>query len=296
MKAEFPVIFSALARTLNFRDAAQELGMNHVTLMRRLDEFEAKTGTKLFVRHNQGLKMTTAGRRLVAVTSDLDKTMDRFWTATKGLAHQTTVTIMGTDGMASFWLPHALEGFHEKNPGITVEVSISEFGSSTDVRTGGADIEITYSPPTENDAVVIWHGIVPIRLYAARKYAELHSLPTTFEELRTHRLCMFENPGSVNNPGLAALEEIASTGRVAWRTRSTMGLGYAIQSGAGIGPMTKIFPNYNPAFDVVELSEDIFSSQFPVWLVMHMDTKDNKAPRAVADWFSKNLPEFTAKR
>lgn len=203
---------------------------------------------------------------------------------------------MGTDGMASFWLPHALEGFHEENPGITVEVRISEFGSSTDVRAGDADIEITYSPPTENDAVIIWHGIVPIRLYAAKSYAEKHALPTTFEELKSHRLCMFENSGSVNNPGLAALEEIAETGRVAWRTRSTMGLGFAIQSGAGIGPMTQIFPNYNPAFDVVELSEDIFASEFPVWLVMHMDTKDNKAPRAVADWFSKNLPEFTAKR
>lgn len=78
MKAEFPLIFSALVRTPKIRDAAQELGMSHVTLMRRLDEFEAKMGSKLFVRHNQGLNLTAAGRRLLAVAGDLDNTLDRF--------------------------------------------------------------------------------------------------------------------------------------------------------------------------------------------------------------------------
>lgn len=265
--------------------------MPHGTLARKMRELEEDAGITLFNRHNKGLSLTDAGRRLAVVCQELDEQYSRFWNSTEALTHHTTVTFSGSDGMMGYWLPHTISGFHDKHPNITIEVRIQDVSSQPDVTHGKTDVYISYVPPTDNDAVQLWQDYMTVNLYASRSYVEKNGVPESFEELRHHRLCMLDSLSIKlsGNDEFQTLEALAQKGNVAWRTSSSLALAYAIQSGAGIGPMAAAVEHAAPELDVVKLPSTVFETSFPFYLVMHKDTKDNPAPRAVFDWFKSKI-------
>lgn len=58
-------LFCAVARCLNFRQAAEQLHMTQPPLSRAIKTLEEKLGTRLFERNTQGVALTQAGRTLL---------------------------------------------------------------------------------------------------------------------------------------------------------------------------------------------------------------------------------------
>lgn len=58
-------LFCAVARCLNFRQAAQQLHMTQPPLSRAIKTLEERLGTRLFERDTQGVALTDAGRTLL---------------------------------------------------------------------------------------------------------------------------------------------------------------------------------------------------------------------------------------
>src|SRR5450830_723335 len=58
-------LFCAVARCLNFRQAAEQLHMTQPPLSRAIKALEEKLGTRLFERDTQGVALTDAGRTLL---------------------------------------------------------------------------------------------------------------------------------------------------------------------------------------------------------------------------------------
>ncbi|MCX7294750.1 LysR family transcriptional regulator, partial [Janthinobacterium sp.] len=58
-------LFCAVARCLNFRQAAEQLHMTQPPLSRAIKLLEDRLGTRLFERDTQGVALTQAGRTLL---------------------------------------------------------------------------------------------------------------------------------------------------------------------------------------------------------------------------------------
>src|SRR5208282_5752511 len=62
----------AVARDATVSAAAKRLGVDHATVIRRIDRLESALGAKLFVRRKTGYEITDAGRRAMAVAESIE--------------------------------------------------------------------------------------------------------------------------------------------------------------------------------------------------------------------------------
>ncbi len=114
--------FAAVARTLSFRAAADELHLTQSAVSRRVQALEDDLGLALFVRDTRKVEPTHAGEALLqAVTPALDR-IDR--TVVRLRADQSrrhvSVTTFGT--FATLWLLPRLEDFQRSHADIDIRI------------------------------------------------------------------------------------------------------------------------------------------------------------------------------
>jgi len=288
-------IFAVVARLGNVRAAATHLGMSQSTVSRRITSMEDSFGAKLFVRSSEGVSLTDVGKSVMQITDALESTARRLKTVSESVKRETVVTISGSDGIGGYWIPICLAGFAEEHPGITVQVRCEDFGRSADMARAESDIDITYRLPTDGDSCVIGHGTMPLQLFASKVYAEQHGLPGSLEELLDHRVVALDAyfaRGAGDGDWNAMADILARHPRVSYRVNSALALGFAIRSGWGIGAQPSMVEHTEHS--MVPIPRSVYSSTLRFWLVMHRDTKDNPAPRAIAEWIKQRFIKSTS--
>ena len=94
--------FDAAGRHLNFRLAAEEIGVTHGAVAQQVRALEAHMGVKLFHRMPRGLELTDEGRKYLA---PIHHAFELIADATDGLCpHQAELTISVTPSFATKWL------------------------------------------------------------------------------------------------------------------------------------------------------------------------------------------------
>lgn len=68
--------FVAVATEGNFTKASEKLFVSQPTLSRRIQELETELGVELFIRHNHGLTLSSAGEQFLTEVSDVLKRVD----------------------------------------------------------------------------------------------------------------------------------------------------------------------------------------------------------------------------
>lgn len=68
-------LFTTLASSTSFRDAAERLGMTHPTVRRRLESLEGALGLRLFHRRQDGLHLTVEGAELVDSSREVERSV-----------------------------------------------------------------------------------------------------------------------------------------------------------------------------------------------------------------------------
>ena len=130
--------FEAAGRRLNFRAAAEELGVTQGAVAQQVRGLEDNLGLKLFERLPKGLAFTSAGRAYHAEIA-----------AAFGLLHRATetlrpapkrVTISVTPTFASKWLIPRLPDFADRHPEIDLRILATEGLSSFEA--DGIDLAI----------------------------------------------------------------------------------------------------------------------------------------------------------
>jgi DNA-binding transcriptional LysR family regulator len=86
-------LFLAVARTLNFRQAAEVLHLSQPPLSRAIREFEARLGTPLFERDTQGVALTAAGRALLPFARRMERLLDDAEAALAGVRAPAPATL-----------------------------------------------------------------------------------------------------------------------------------------------------------------------------------------------------------
>ena len=138
--------FEAAARTENFAQAASNLNMTQSALSRQIQTLEAAIKQQLFTRAKQRVKLTSAGRALVA---DLSPQLERMEaTFLKIRSHDKVEGALNIGAYPTFgsrWLmPKIIELAHEQ-PGFTVNTIT--FLSNGDIDPSLVDIAIAQGDP-----------------------------------------------------------------------------------------------------------------------------------------------------
>ncbi|MDY0883725.1 LysR family transcriptional regulator [Dongia soli] len=104
-------VFEVVTRHLNFRLAAEELGVTQGAVAQQIRGLEAELDLKLFDRHPRSLQMTEAGRSYI---TNIRRALELIADATEALRSQPFhLTISVTPTFAAKWL---LPGYPPSRP------------------------------------------------------------------------------------------------------------------------------------------------------------------------------------
>lgn len=118
-------VFEAAARYENFTVAANELCVTQGAVSHQVKALEAELGLKLFIREQQRLILTEAGRFYLEIARDA---LDRLAAGTERLLQRQTagaLTVSTSPNFASKWLVPRLGRFAESHPEIDLRISAS---------------------------------------------------------------------------------------------------------------------------------------------------------------------------
>ncbi|WP_312934686.1 LysR substrate-binding domain-containing protein [Pseudomonas sp.] len=136
-------IFEVVARHLNFRLAAEELGVTQAAVAQQIRGLEAKLAIRLFTRMPRGLALTDAGR---SYSGSVRSALSMIDEATRLLTPEPLhVTVSVTPSFASRWLIPRLGDFSERYPDIDLRVLATDRISH--FHTDGVDIAVRYGAP-----------------------------------------------------------------------------------------------------------------------------------------------------
>jgi len=135
--------FEAAGRHLNFRLAAEEIGVTHGAVAQQVRGLEAALNVKLFDRLPRGLALTEEGRKYLA---PVQRAFQLIIDATDDLRPQKAVlTVSVTPSFATKWFVPRLGRFLETNPDLDVQVVASQ--GLANFQSDGVDIAVRQGRP-----------------------------------------------------------------------------------------------------------------------------------------------------
>jgi LysR family glycine cleavage system transcriptional activator len=135
--------FEAASRHLNFRLAAEELGVTQGAVAQQVRGLEAVLGLKLFDRRARTIALTEPGRSYV---SNISRAFELISDATDALKPESRhLTISVTPTFASRWLIPRLPEFTETHPDIDLRILATDRLSN--FQTDAVDLAVRYGRP-----------------------------------------------------------------------------------------------------------------------------------------------------
>lgn len=136
--------FEAVARHLNFRQAAEEMALTQSAVSRQIQSLEEEVGVPLFLRHTRAVELTSAGMQLLAAVSQALPRIDAAVRHIRQSAGRRHVSITTFASFASMWLIPKLEAFQRDHPDIDIRIEASDAALDLDV--ADIDVAVRYAP------------------------------------------------------------------------------------------------------------------------------------------------------
>ena len=112
MQSKYLETFLAVARTLNFGQAARELNYSQSTVSEHVRLVEVELGVRLFERLGRKIFLTSSGERLVRLGSRLLQAEEEVRQAFCGKETLEGMIRLGaSESLCAFWLPPLLKEY-----------------------------------------------------------------------------------------------------------------------------------------------------------------------------------------
>jgi DNA-binding transcriptional LysR family regulator len=200
--------------------------------------------------------------------------------------HQTTldgvVRLTASDIVSAFDLPDILHRVRQRAPALRIEIIASN--DLQDLLRREADIAIRHVRPEQPDLVARKVATRHASLYAAREYLDRFGTPQTLSDLENAQWVSMAPPKEMiaymathgmnlrdSNFGI-----VSENGLVGWE--------YA-RRGFGICVMSD---DIAARFDTMVRLPDLFTVDYPVWLVAHRDLHHSPRMRLLFDLFGRS--------
>jgi DNA-binding transcriptional LysR family regulator len=271
----------AVAREGTVSAAAKRVGVDHATIIRRIDRLEQSLGAKLFVRRKTGYEPTDAGRRVMALSEEVESAVRSGQAEINGdCAHLTgSVRIGAPDGFGSTFLAPRLGPLADQHPGLEIQIVATARLFSLSKRE--ADIAIGLSMPQEGR--IIGRKLLDYRLYlyASKDYLASHPAIAQKTDLQAHRLIGYINE-LIFTPELDYLPTIMPGLKPQIRSANLIAQLQAALAGVGIAVLPRFLARDYPQLAPILPEEIMIQRSF--YLLMYADGKQLPQVRAVADY------------
>ncbi|MBS7538755.1 LysR family transcriptional regulator [Ancylobacter lacus] len=273
-------LIKAVADARGLPAAAAQMGVNHSTVFRRLNQIEETLGGPLFERHRTGYALTPSGEELFALAARLDEEITSAGRKLAGReptpAGELRVTI--PDSIMMNLLVPVLGGFRRRYPEVRLDFVLSATSLNLSKRDADVAIRATDHPP-EN---LVGRKIATINWAL---YGRAQDFPNpeavTFEELAARNwIGLGENFAHVQ--AAKFLHENIAPERIVLRINSVLGLAEAIEEGIGIGHIPCMSGDARPLLVRLGPIEPTFSAD--LWLLTHPDLRHAPRVRAFLDY------------
>jgi DNA-binding transcriptional LysR family regulator len=281
--------------------AARALGVNHTTVLRRLDALEAALGSRLFERLRSGYQPTEAGLALLEQARHMAARADEIERRVLGHDRELTGALRVTTAFVvmEHLLPQPLADFARAFPGIEVEVVENAFlvdlaSRHADIDQGWtrreADVAVRLSGQVAEHLVGRTVGMTQCRVYALRGAPGLPQQVTPLPVLvREAPWVAFEREASsrvYDQWGRATLAHAQVRIRVdIFNAKAAM-----LRTGIGVGVLPTFMEAKHP--ELVAVSEPIPELAQPVWMLTHPDLRATARVRA----FMQHVGDALAQR
>jgi len=285
--------FREVMRQGSLSAAARTLGLTQPTLGRHVAALEAGLGVALFTRSPQGLTPTSAAADLLPRVEEMHAAAQAAARAVSGGPADETgvVRITASEIIGGVVLPPILAAFREAHPRIVVELVLSN--RNQDLLRRDADIAVRMVRPAQSALIARRIGSVAIGLFAHRRYAEAHGLPSSVDAIADHPLIGFDR----DQVSLRSLESAAAflhRDRFAFRCDSDLAQLAALRAGYGLGGCQLGIAADAP--DLIPVLPDQVRFELEMWLAMHEDLKPVGRVRTMYDFLAAELGLYVRRR
>jgi DNA-binding transcriptional LysR family regulator len=269
--------------------AARKLGVNHTTVLRRLDALEAHLGSRLFDRQRRGYQPTEAGLALLEQARHMAARADEVERQVLGRDRELTGALRVTTAFVvmDHLLPQPLADFTRAYPGIEVEVvenavlidlSSRQADSAQAWTRREADVALRLSAQVAEYLVGRQLGMTQCRVYALRGAPGLPQQVTALDVLtRDAPWVAFERDASARIYDQWLRQHLARSS-VRVRVDIFNAKAAMLRTGIGVGVLPTFMEARHP--ELVAVSEPIAELAQPVWMLTHPDLRQTARVRA----------------
>ena len=289
--------FLAVAAAGSLSGAAQQLGVNTTTVLRRVASLEEDLNARLFERERTGYRLTPAGEKLAEALEPVDRRLAAlprdFAANTQGSGSEGTVRLASGEVLAATLLAPALKAFRDAHPGIEIEM----VGDQRLALSGGSaprignplkdvDVALRLSRPTQGDMLMRKAGELSYGLYASPAYLEERGRPTQISEMGAHDLIGFPRADLPLGP-VWWLSRAEKTGRTVLRASSAAARAEAARQGVGLAALPCVVADGDEGLTQVFGPEAL--GHLEIWLMTRNDLSQLAHVRAVMEFIIDTL-------
>jgi len=267
--------------------AAKALDMTQPTLSRQVAALEKELGITLFERVGQRLVLTDSGAELLEHARSMSHAAMLFSLSATGQSQQIegSVVISAGELDAVFRLPKIIAGLRKEEPGIEIEVIVTN--ETSDLKRREADIAIRNFHPTQNDLIAKKLGEENISLYGTRDYTEGLPQISDFSELTDIQIIGFDRSNSVADLLNQQGWQLSKQNFQVITSFQPMQLALC-KEGLGLIFFPEDLAHKDP--DLVRAFEHLETVlQLPTWLVCHQELRTSLRVRRVFDFIANEL-------
>lgn len=189
LSADDLLILLAVGRSGRFVSAADELGLNHTTISRRISALEQSIGGRLLARSAGGWELTELGRHALTAAEAIETAVRSLAGSAGSPTLEGVVRMSATDGFSAYIAAPAAARVQQRHPKVSVEI-VAATRRVTQQRSG-LDIEVVVGEPQVHRAEASRLGDYRLGLYGSRDYLAEHGVPTSTDDLAGHPLVYF---------------------------------------------------------------------------------------------------------
>ncbi|MBU8820051.1 LysR family transcriptional regulator [Mycolicibacterium goodii] len=276
-RADDLLVLLAVGRTGRYTTAADELGMNHTTISRRIAALEEAIGGRVLTRGAGGWELTDLGHDALAAAEAVEAAVTSL-AADQRRQLEGVVRISATDGFSAYIAAPAAAQVQRRHPRIAVEL-VATTRRASQQRTS-LDLEIVVGAPQVRRAEAIRLGDYCLGLYGARGYLAEHGTPVSVADLERFPLVYFiDSMLQVDDLDLApsfapAMHESVTSTNVFVHVEAT-------RASAGLGLLPCFMADRHD--DLVRVLTETVSVRLSYWMVARAETLRRPVVAAVVD-------------
>lgn len=281
----------SVAETGSLSAAGKQLGLNHTTVLRRVNQLEQQLGQRLFIRHQRGYRLTESGHVLLEKGKSLMADMQLLQNNLSVLGHSPSGTLrISTVSDFSQSLAPLIAGFRQQYPQIRIETIATDEVLSLSRGDIHAAIRIG-SQPSEPDLIARPLIRVGLSFFAADSYVERYGLPQSLADVGRH-LWLLPSGGKRQIPAIKTLYDRLDDEQIVFQSNSFNDLYYAVLEGMGIGPFESLHRPRLTSEGVRRVELGLNFEADPIWLVYHKDMKNSARIQAFQEYMGRAIPEL----